>query len=96
MAASARQLASRASAFYIGSALFLGTGMVTLADQPLRPLIARCEAPESCETPTTDYDGVQDLRCLPSAPWCVTHIGGNATACNTCRCYWVGYWTCKA
>jgi len=46
MPVSSAQVRLRASLFYLGSALFLGTGVVSIADQPLvPPRCANCTGP---------------------------------------------------
>ena len=52
MAASSRRLTACASAFYLGSSLFLGAGMTALVEQPLHadePLSGPwCDIPYNC------------------------------------------------
>ncbi len=69
------QLRMRASVFYLGSALFLGTGMVSMADQPFGN-----GPPEECHgcTKELDFGG-----CYFNGVVCT---GSNHFTCAECAC----------
>jgi hypothetical protein len=62
MPSSSRRLGPCAAASYIGSALFLSSGMVALSDQPLRadpPLFqSSCRIPTECHFSHTEEGGI--------------------------------------
>ena len=77
MAVSSRTITACASTFYLGSALFLGVGIVELADQPLRAgelLSGGCATPQSCD---------------PANVMGVCNGGGTcgiSSPCSACQC----------
>ncbi len=70
----------RASVFYLGSALFLGTGVVSIADQPFgHPPGNGPHVYAGCDGP-----GDEDLTCFSNDVVCTD---SNNRTCLHCYCY---------
>ena len=84
---------SRSAVCYIGSALFLATGMVAIGDQPLHSHVTgwhcdNCNSMKIHTTPTT---------CTSTSTWEMNGYCQNSVQCGLCTCAVnaVGAYTCR-